>query len=232
MPEQTRTRGSGRIRPAVARQDRAPARRNRDDRLRGSQRSPWIAGCLAGFAAFPMGRRDDQVDSTAQAARPGQAQANGRGGVDRKIGGWGGGPRVAGDSTVTAFTKPRKLSTAGVDADRRKARSVAERFPRDRRRTSACRALRRDRLRRWSGRRSAGGRNALISFAISRATAIDRSRSAGRRGVPATIGEACIGAYGATRWLALFRVVHKVMAGLDRLDPAIHENAAICNIRL
>ena len=32
-----------------------------------SEEAPWLADYLAEFAAFPMGRHDDQVDSTAQA---------------------------------------------------------------------------------------------------------------------------------------------------------------------
>jgi hypothetical protein len=31
------------------------------------EEAPWLADCLAEFAAFPRGRHDDQVDSTAQA---------------------------------------------------------------------------------------------------------------------------------------------------------------------
>ncbi len=31
------------------------------------QEAPWLADYLAEFAAFPRGRHDDQVDSTAQA---------------------------------------------------------------------------------------------------------------------------------------------------------------------
>ena len=31
------------------------------------EEAPWLADYLAGFAAFPRGRHDDQVDSTAQA---------------------------------------------------------------------------------------------------------------------------------------------------------------------
>jgi hypothetical protein len=52
--------------------------------------APWLADYLAKFAAFPRGRHDDQVDSTAGAGLDQTAAIVG-GGLDRVLAAAGGG---------------------------------------------------------------------------------------------------------------------------------------------